>query len=109
MSRTPAASVASSSGQKSRELGVPWNRITGVPCRSPHSQKARVRPSRSWIVRSVFGVAVALVMRRSVGVEQLEHRSHCLESGQRARPEQDLDLAEAARVERPQCLGYLFR
>ena len=34
---TPAASVASSSGQTRRDPGVPWRRTTGLPARSPHS------------------------------------------------------------------------
>ncbi len=44
--------VAAMSGHHSRECGVPWKNITGGPSRSPHSVKARVRPSASWIDRS---------------------------------------------------------
>jgi hypothetical protein len=43
-----------------------------------------------------------------VGVEQLEHRSHRLERGQRSWPEQDLDLREAPGAERPESVGDLL-
>jgi Acetyltransferase (GNAT) domain len=45
---------------------------------------------------------------RSVGVEQLEYRSHRLERGQRPWPEQDLDLCEAPGAERPESVGDLL-
>ena len=45
---------------------------------------------------------------RSVGVEQLEYGSHRLERGQRARPEQHLDLREASGAELPDSVGDLL-
>jgi hypothetical protein len=45
---------------------------------------------------------------RSVGVEQLECRSHRLERGQRPWPEQDLDLREAPGAELPEFVGNLL-
>jgi ABC-type multidrug transport system ATPase subunit len=49
----------------------------------------------------------ALTLPRSVGVEQLEYRSHRFERSQRPWPEQDLDLREASGAERPESVGDL--
>ena len=76
MSRTPARSVASASGQNSLDPGMPWSSTTGRPSGGPHSEYARRRPSPKVTTRSTFGLADGLAIASTAPKVKFPEATH---------------------------------